>query len=548
MKKDIEIAQEAIKLNINKIAEKIELTEDDIEYYGKYKAKIVSKKTKKSKGKLILVTAINPTPYGEGKTTISIGLGDALNKINRKTLIVLREPSLGPVFGIKGGATGGGYSQVVPMEDINLHFTGDIHAITSANNLLSAAIDNHIKQGNNLKIIKIIFNRCLDVNDRALREVEIGLGGNVNGTPRKDNFNITAASEIMTILCLSKDIQDLEHKIDNIIIGYNDSYKPIYCKDLKISGAMTVLLKDAINPNLVQTLENNPVIIHGGPFANIAHGCNSIIATKLAMNIADYVVTEAGFGADLGALKFMDIKCRYADIKPAAVVLVATIKALKYNGESSKENILNEDINALQKGLSNLEAHINNLHKFGVNIVVTLNKYNTDTVEEINFLKKYCQLKNIDFTVSDAYTKGSDGSIDLANKVIEATNKTTNFKYLYNVNESIKSKIEIICNNIYNTNRIEYTEKAINSINNIEKNNLDKLPICISKTQYSISDDPKKLGNPKDYIMHVKDVKLYNGAGFITILMGEVMTMPGLPKTPSYENIKLKDNKIEGIF
>ena len=547
---DIEIARESKIEDIIKVAKRIGLGIEDLYCYGKNIAKIINNKEKVNNAKLILVTAINPTPLGEGKTTVSIGLADALNLMDKKTIVVLREPSLGPVFGIKGGATGGGRSQVNPMEDINLHFTGDFHAITSANNLLSAAIDNHIKQGNELDIDinKITFHRCMDMNDRVLRDIKIGLGGSINGTPREDHFDITAASEVMTIFCLAKDLEDLEYRLGNIIIGYNSINKPIYTKDLKVNGAMVALLKHAFYPNLVQTLENNPAIIHGGPFANIAHGCNSIIATKLAMSLSDYVVTEAGFGADLGAFKFLDIKCRQKGIKPDCIVLVATIKALKYNGGVSKENVSIEDIKALEKGICNLDAHIDNLKKLGMNVVVCLNKYTSDTNKEIEFIRNHCTKKEVLFEVSTAYTDGGKGALLLAKKVSKLVEIKSNLKLLYDVKEKLESKIEKVCKTMYGASEIEYTQLAKEKIKLYEGNNLDKLPICISKTQYSLSDNPKELGRPTNYIMHIKDIRLYNGAGFITVLTGDIMTMPGLPKESAYENIYVKKGKTYGIF
>ena len=516
---DIEIANSIKCENIIDIASKLNINESDIELYGNYKAKIKPRLGNKN-GKLILVTAINPTPFGEGKTTVSIGLGDALNKLNKNVSIALREPSMGPVFGMKGGATGGGYSQVIPMEDINLHFTGDIHAITSANNLLSAAIDNHIFRGNELRIKKVLFKRCLDVNDRSLR----------------DSFDITAASEVMAILTLSSDLEDLEKRLGNIIIGINEDEEFVYAKDLNIESSLTVILKDAIKPNLVQTLEHTPVFIHGGPFANIAHGCSSVIATKLALSLSDYVITEAGFGADLGAEKFFDIKCRNANIKPDCVILVATIKALKHNGNGS-----------LDDGLCNLVAHINNLKKNNTNIVVCLNKYSDDLDEEIEVVRN-CSIENgVSMEISTAYIDGGDGAINLANMVLEKLNNENDFKYLYDTNLSIKEKIEILSTNIYNANSVDYTEKANIEIDNIEQKGLSNLPICVAKTQYSLSDDKNKLGYPSNYSVTVKDIKLYNGAGFITVYLGDILTMPGLPIHPNYEDIKLVDEKIIGL-
>ena len=542
MKTDIEIAQRANILPIKEIAKKLSLTEDNIDCYGKYKAKI-NDINGDSNGKLILVTATNPTPYGEGKTTVSIGLGDALNKINKKALITLREPSLGPVFGLKGGATGGGYSQVIPMEDINLHFNGDFHAITTANNLLCSAIDNHIYFGNELDIDvnNIKFQRCIDLNDRSLRNISL--------ENRKDSFNITAASEIMVIFCLAKDLDDLEQRLGNILIGYSKSGNPIFAKDLNVQGAMTVLLKEAFKPNLVQTLENNPVIIHGGPFANIAHGCNSLVATKYSLKLADYVVTEAGFGADLGAEKFFDIKCKIGALNPSCVVLVTTIKSLKYNAGVDKENFDAIDVEAVIRGMENLKAHIDNLKKYNVNIVVALNKYVTDTALEIRVIEDYCIDENIPFSICDSYLKGSDGAVDLAIKVVDACSSEKKLNCLYDVSWKIKDKITKIATEIYHASKINYTDKANKEIENLQRLGMDKMPICIAKTQYSLSDDPKKLGSPKDFEITVRDVKLYNGAEFITVLLGDIMTMPGLPKYPNYEKIKLnKCKEIEGIF
>lgn len=500
------------------------------------------------KGKLILVTAINPTPYGEGKTTVSIGLHDGLRSINKKSIAVLREPSLGPVFGIKGGATGGRYAQVVPMEDINLHFNGDMHAITSANNLISAAIDNHLFFGNELNIDpnQIVFKRCLDMNDRALRNVLVQGNKNIN---RSDGFNITAASEIMSILCLSKDLADLKYNLGNILIGYTINNKPVYTKDLKLEGSLAVLLKDAIKPNLVQTLENNPVLIHGGPFANIAHGCNSIIATNLGLQLADYVVTEAGFGSDLGAEKFFDIKCRKANLKPDCVVLVCTIKALKYNAGVKKESISKENVDAVQLGLSNLMVHLINLLKYTKNIIVTINKYATDTNAEIEVVRNYCKASNVSVVVSDSYLSGGVGSSVLAKKVVEMCARKNDFKLLYEDNLKIMDKIDKICKEIYHAGRVNYSKKALEKIKLLEKQELSHLPVCISKTQYSISDDPKKLGFPRNFEVSVQDVIPYIGAGFITVLLGDVMTMPGLAKKANYANINIDDNGvIEGIF
>ena len=540
---DIEIQNRCNKLDIVNVAKKINIS-DNIELFGNDKAKIrFNEINGNNNGKLILVTSINPTPYGEGKTTVSIGLNDGLNKIGKRSIAVLREPSLGPVFGVKGGATGGGYSQVMPMEDINLHFTGDLHAITSANDLISAAIDNHIYYGNNLDIDinNICFRRCLDVNDRALRNVNLG--------NREEHFNITAACEVMSVLCLSNDLMDLKKRLGNILIAYNTKSEPIYASDLKLEGALSVLLKDAIKPNLVQSLENNPVIIHGGPFANIAHGCNSVIATKLGLSISDYVVTEAGFGSDLGASKFFDIKCRYANIKPNCVVIVATTKALKYNAGVSKEDILKPNVKAIESGICNLDAHIDNMLNYTNNIIVTLNKYDTDTEEEINYIRDYVLKKNILFEVNDSYLLGGEGSIDLAKKVVEVCDRDIDFKLLYDESLDIKEKIDIVCKKVFHASKINYTDevnKKIEMINGIGK---DKLPICVAKTQYSLSDDPKKLGYPKDYEVTVKDINVYTGAGFIVVYLGDIMTMPGLSRHSNYENIDIDNNyNIKGIF
>ena len=537
---DIEIARNCKKENIKIIGKKLGI-EDNLILYGNDKAKIEYNKIKKDRtGKLILVTSINPTPYGEGKTTVSIGLVDGLNKIDKNSIAVLREPSLGPVFGVKGGACGGGYSQVVPMEDINLHFTGDIHAIESANNLICAAIDNHIYFGNELDFKEISFYRCMDMNDRALRKVHV--------LNRDDKFNITSACEIMSVLCLSKDFDDLYNKLSNIIVGYNSKGKPIRCSDLKLTGSLAVLLKDAIKPNLVQTLENNPVIIHGGPFANIAHGCNSIIATDLGLKLSPYVVTEAGFGSDLGAEKFLDIKCRYGNFKPDCIVLVCTIKALKYNAGIGKEDILKENVEALSRGICNLEVHIENMLKYTSNIVVCLNKYDTDDLEEINIIEKFVKSKNVEFAISSAYSNGGNGAIELAEKVVNICNQENDFKMLYDTNLSIYDKIETICREIYHAANINYSDKAIEKINNIENIGMDKLPVCIAKTQYSISDNKDLLGYPKNYSVTVRDITLYAGAGFITVYLGYIMTMPGLSKHANYERIDIdSDGNIVGL-
>lgn len=541
--KDIEIANNIKKLDIELVAKKIGV-EDYLELYGNDKAKIqFSRVNKDNNGKLILVTSTNPTPYGEGKTTVSIGLNDGLRKIGKKSIAVLREPSLGPVFGIKGGATGGGYSQIVPMEDINLHFTGDIHAVTTANNLLCSAIDNHIYFGNklNIDLDKIYFKRCLDINDRALRNVEL--------SNRCDHFNITAASEIMSILCLSSDLDDLKNNLSNILIADDIYGNHIFAKDLKIEGALTTILKDAIKPNLVQSLENNPVIVHGGPFANIAHGCNSIIATKLGIKLADYVITEAGFGSDLGAEKFFDIKCRKANLKPDCVVIVTTIKALKYNAMVNVDDITKENVEALRRGISNLEVHIENMLKYTNNVVVTLNKFDTDTLEEIDFVKNYVEGKKVKFAVNDSYSKGGEGAIELSRCVVELCNNDNDFKLLYDDNLSIKDKIECIASSIYHAGDIVYSEEALDKIKRLEGTEFGKLPICVAKTQYSISDNPKLLGYPKNTKINIKDISIYTGAGFIVVYLGNIMTMPGLSKSPNYERIDIDNSyKIKGLF
>ena len=541
---DIDIAR-SVKLNkINSVARSLGVKRENIIPYGDYMGKIKFDKIDDNKnGKLILVTSINPTSYGEGKTTVSIGLDDALCGLGKNSVAVLREPSLGPVFGIKGGACGGGYSQVVPMEDINLHFTGDIHAITTANNLISAAIDNHIYFGNELDIDvnNICFKRCMDMNDRALRNIEL--------SNRHESFNITAASEIMSVLCLSNDFHDLKRKLANILIAYNSKGEAIFARDLKLEGALATILKDAIRPNLVQTLEHNPVIIHGGPFANIAHGCNSIIGTKLGLKLADYVVTEAGFGSDLGAEKFFDIKCRYAGLKPDCVVIVVTIKALKYNGGVSDEDILKEDVEALQKGISNLEVHIENMLKYTSNIVVTLNKFDTDTKREIDFIRQFLLGKQVRFAINESYMRGGKGAVDLASKVLDVCSCDNDFKLLYDEKLPIREKIEIIAKEIYHASGVLYDDSALESISNIEELGLDKLPVCIAKTQYSISDNPKLLGYPKGYDVTVRGVSVYSGAGFIVVYLGNIMTMPGLSRRPNYEKIDIDDNyNIEGLF
>lgn len=549
---DIEIAKQVNLENILDIAKKTNIDENDVELYGKYKAKISNfeKYNKNSKGKLVLVTAMSPTPLGEGKTTISIAIADGLRKIGKKSILALREPSLGPVFGIKGGATGGGHAQVAPMEDINLHFTGDIHAITAANNLLSAMIDNHIYYGNQLGIEKVVWKRCLDLNDRQLRRVNTGLSGEKNIEPREDAFDITVASEVMAILCLATDIEDLKNRLGNIVIGYNHKNNPIFAKDLKAEGAMTVLLKDAIKPNLVQTLEHSPAIIHGGPFANIAHGCNSIIATKTAMKLADYAITEAGFGADLGAEKFLDIKCRQANIQPNVVVCVATIKALKYHGGVSKEHILEENMEALEKGMSNLYKHVDNIRgKFGLNIIVAINKYNTDSEKEIEFVQNELEKRKIMSSVVESWAKGGEGAIDISNKIIEVAEKETEFEYMYSLKETIVEKINNVAMRIYGAKGVIYPEDVTKKIEKIEEMGYGNLPICIAKTQYSLSDDAKNLECDEPFEINVRDVELKAGAGFIVVLAGKIMTMPGLPKIPAAESIDIDENrKITGIF
>lgn len=544
---DIEIARNTKKLPIIEIAKKLNLDEDTLELYGKDKAKInVDLVTSNKKAKLILVTSIHPTPYGEGKTTVSIGIHDALRKIGKNSLAVLREPSLGPVFGIKGGATGGGYAQVIPMEDINLHFTGDIHAITACNNLLAAMIDNHIFQGNELNIdpTSIEFSRVMDMNDRALRKISID-----TTYDRKDHFMITTASEIMAILCLAQDIDDLRVRLGKILIGFSYDKKPIFAHQLHGIDALMILLKDAIKPNLVQTLENNPVIIHGGPFANIAHGCNSIIATKLGLKLSDYVVTEAGFGADLGALKFFDIKCRYSSLTPDLVILNTTIRSLKYNGECPKEEINNPNLSYLEKGIGNLIEHIENIKYLSKNIIVCLNKFYFDSDEEITYIEKICKEQNVDFGICDSYQFGGNGSIDLANKIVQLCEQENETHTLYNLDDSIPNKVETICKKIYRAKEVIFSDEAKQKMELYQNLNLDKLPICVAKTQYSFSDNPKLLGNPKDFSMTVTDLELRNGAGFIVVKMGNIMTMPGLSKNPAYLSMTINNNgQINGLF
>ena len=545
---DIEISNNCNMLDIRDIAKKIGLTENELELYGKYKAKISFDNINTNRsGKLVLVTSINPTPFGEGKTTMSIGINDGLRKLNKNSIVVLREPSLGPVFGIKGGAAGGGYSQVVPMEDINLHFTGDIHAIESANNLLCAIIDNHIFQGNELGIDKVVFQRCVDLNDRALRNVEIMYDG--KGLKREDHYNITVASEIMAILCMSNDIEDLKNKIGNILVGYTKDNKPIFARDLDCVGAVSLLLKDAIKPNLVQTLENNPAIIHGGPFANIAHGCNSIIATKLGLKLCDYVVTEAGFGADLGAEKFLDIKCQVAGLKPNCIVINATIRSLKYNGGVDKNEVNIENIDALKRGIVNLKQHIENISKYTKNIVVCINRFKDDTDIEINYVKNYVIDMGYAVEVSTSFKDGGDGAISLAKKVIEVCDNDIDFKPLYGFKDTIENKINKICKEIYRANEVIINDKIKEKIDNINNMGLSDLPICIAKTQYSFTDDQKKLGAPRDFNMTIRDIKLSSGAGFIVILMGSIMTMPGLGKSSAYLNMDIDSaGRIKGLF
>lgn len=556
MLNDIEIAQQAEMKNIKEVAAKLDIKEDDIEMYGKYKAKLsdelIASVQKNENGKLILVTAINPTPAGEGKTTITVGLGEAMGRLNKKAVIALREPSLGPCFGIKGGAAGGGYAQVVPMEDLNLHFTGDFHAITSANNLLAAMMDNHIHQGNALGIDvnRIVFKRCMDMNDRALRHTVIGLGKRVDGVPREDGFVITVASEIMAILCLAADFNDLKERLGRIIVAYNYQNEPVTAKDLKAVGAMAALLKDAIKPNMIQTLEHTPALVHGGPFANIAHGCNSVIATKTALKLADYVITEAGFGADLGAEKFFDIKCRKAGLHPDAVVLVATIRALKYNGGVPKDQLSEENLDALKKGIVNLEKHIENLQKYGVPVVVTLNSFITDTKAETDFVEQFCKERGCEFALSEVWEKGGEGGIALANKVLETLEtKESNFKLLYDDDLSLKEKIEAVAREIYGADGVTYSAAAEKELKRITNLGMDKFPVCMAKTQYSLSDDAKKLGRPSGFTINVREVYVSAGAGFVVAINGSIMTMPGLPKKPAAYQIDVDDNGvITGLF
>lgn len=553
---DIEIAKQADIKPISDIAEKLGISADELEFYGKYKAKLplslLKKYENKDDGKLILVTAINPTPAGEGKTTVTVGLGEAMNRIGKKAVIALREPSMGPVFGIKGGAAGGGYAQVIPMEDINLHFTGDMHAITAANNLLCAIIDNHIQQGNELRIDprRILFKRCLDMNDRALRNVVIGLGGKVNGVPREDGFMITVASEIMAILCLSSGIKDLKNRLGSILTAYTYDGTPVYARDLNAVGSMAALLKDAIKPNLVQTLENTPALMHGGPFANIAHGCNSVTATRLALKLGDYCITEAGFGADLGAEKFLDIKCRCAGLKPSCVVIVATIRALKYNGGVPKTELSKENIVALKNGIVNLETHIENMRKYGLPVVVAINRFATDTEAEIETIEAFCREKDVPVSLTEVFARGGEGGKELAEKVVKTIEtKEAHFKPIYDEKLSIKEKLNVLAKEIYRAGDVVFTSNAEKAISEIEKLGKDKLPICVAKTQYSLSDDPQKLGSPKGFTLTVRDVRLSAGAGFIVALTGDIMTMPGLPKQPAAYKIDVDDDgNVSGLF
>ena len=554
MLSDIEIAQGAKMLPIADVAARLGLGEEDIELYGRYKAKISARAEQRLSGapdgKLILVTSINPTPAGEGKTTTSVGLGEAMCKLGKNAVLALREPSLGPVFGIKGGAAGGGYAQVVPMEDINLHFTGDMHAITAANNLLCALIDNHLQQGNELGIDprRIMFKRCLDINDRALRFINVGLGGKVNGVPREDGFNITVASEIMAILCLAEDVDDLKKRLSNIFIGYRYDNSPVFVRDLGVQGSMAALLKDALQPNLVQTLENTPAIMHGGPFANIAHGCNSVKATKLALKLGDYVITEAGFGSDLGAEKFFDIKCRYAGLKPDCTVIVATVRALKYNGGVSKENLKEENVAAVEAGIVNLKAHIENMHKYGVPVVVAINRFDTDTDAELKVISDCCEQLGSEFALSEVFAKGGEGGTELAEKVLLACEKPSDFHLLYDVEDTIQNKVTTIAKEIYGADEVVFTAAAQKQIAEIEGFGFGNLPICVAKTQYSLSDDAARLGRPQGFSITVREARLSAGAGFIVLLTGSVMTMPGLPKKPAALSIDVVDGKITGLF
>ena len=555
MKTDIEIAQEAAMKPIQDVAAQLDIPADELEFYGKYKAKLSDELWDRVKdkpdGKLILVTAINPTPAGEGKTTTTVGLGQAFAKLGKKAVIALREPSLGPCFGIKGGAAGGGYAQVVPMEDLNLHFTGDFHAITSANNLLAAMLDNHIKQGNALNIDtnQIVWKRCMDMNDRVLRNIVVGLGRPVDGVVREDHFIISVASEIMAILCLADNMKDLKERLGRIIVAYNYDGEPVYAKDIQAVGSMAALLKDAIKPNIIQTVENTPALVHGGPFANIAHGCNSVRATKTGLKIADYCITEAGFGADLGAEKFMDIKCRMAGLKPDAVVLVATVRALKYNGGVAKEDLGAENLEALKKGIANLEKHIENVSKFGVPCVVTLNRFVSDTDAELAFVKEFCEERGCDFALSEVWEHGGEGGVALAGKVLNTLeNKESHYAPLYQAEQPIKEKIETIAKEIYGAGSVSYSPAASQAITRLEKLGYGELPICMAKNQYSLSDDPKLLGCPKDFPINIREVYVSAGAGFVVAITGTVMTMPGLPKKPAAEGIDVVNGKITGLF
>ena len=559
MMTDIEIAQSAIMEPIEKVAEKIGIDRDDLEFYGKYKAKLsdeLFEKTKNNKdAKLVLVTAVNPTPAGEGKTTTTIGLAQSLNKLGTKTVVALREPSLGPCMGVKGGAAGGGYAQVVPMEDINLHFTGDLHAMTAAHNLLSAMLDNHIRSGNELDIdtTSIVWKRAMDMNDRALRNIVVGLGGKSNGVPREDGFLITVASEIMAIVCLCSDITDLKERLSKIIVAYTNDGRPVTAGDLKAAGAMTVLLKDAIKPNLVQTLEHTPAIIHGGPFANIAHGCNSVIATRTALKLADYCITEAGFGSDLGAEKFFDIKCRYGGLKPSCVVLVATVRALKYNGGIEKSELSKPDVDALRRGIVNLRTHIENMFKYHVPVVVAINRFYTDSAEELQFIADYCKKLGVETSMCEVFARGGEGGMDLAQKVVDTISMTDEnkdgFRVLYKSDLSIAKKVETVAKEIYRANGVKFLPAAAKALKEIEDLGYGGLPVCIAKTQYSLSDDPKLLGKPEDFVITVRDVRLSAGAGFVVCLTGDIMTMPGLPKQPAAFNIDCdNDGTIKGLF
>ncbi len=555
MKTDIQIAQEAKLDHISEVAKRLSIAEEDLEFYGKYKAKLsdelLDRVKDKPDGKLVLVTAINPTPAGEGKTTTTVGLGQALGLMKVSSVIALREPSLGPCFGVKGGAAGGGYAQVVPMEDLNLHFTGDFHAITSANNLLAAMLDNHIHQGNALSIDpnQIVWKRCVDMNDRALRNIVVGLGRKSDGVVREDHFVITVASEIMAVLCLAEDMDDLKERLGRIVVAYTYDGKPVTATDLKAVGSMAALLKDAMKPNLIQTIENTPAIVHGGPFANIAHGCNSVRATKAALKLADVVITEAGFGADLGAEKFLDIKCRMAGLKPDAIVLVATIRALKYNGGQSKDDLAKEDLEALSKGIVNLEKHIENLQKFGVPVVVTLNRFITDTMAEVDYVKHFCEERDCEFSLCEVWEKGGEGGIDLATKLLKTMEeKKSNYKPLYDLELTIKEKIEKISKEIYGADKVTFDPAANSAIRKIEELGYGKLPVCMAKNQYSLSDNPKKLGRPSGFTINIREVYVSAGAGFVVAITGTMMTMPGLPRIPAAEAINVDEGKIVGLF